>query len=253
MDWRNIHYCGVYILQLVAFENTYKIGKANKISDRIKAFITCYPANKEPQLKYVIYPTDPLNRSSDMLLFLEQLVHNQLKQFRPDDREIFILSNLQESLITVVNYLNKGNFKVQLTTSTDLEPIVLNFDPPETDEEPEINESLPIEIAPYDYQRLVLEKMHHHFESKNKGILVEPPGYGKSYIAGFFIKQHDFSIYQNNQSVIILVPQIAIADDFAKALRTVGLQCNVVSSMHNDQLQSGINIITYQSYLIKKQ
>ena len=106
---------------------------------------------------------------------------------------------------------------------------------------------------PKPHQIPALNKIHDHYDVHERGLLVLPPGYGKSYITSFLIRKNGY------KSVLILVPYDKICQDFKKALIDCGVK-NVFTELRGSSIKlnkllsidSSVYVMTYQSYLSNK-
>ena len=97
---------------------------------------------------------------------------------------------------------------------------------------------------PKEHQKEALQTLFDHFNNvseENKGVIVLPPGYGKSYIASFLIRQNRY------KKVLILVPSTKICQDFRDAVINSGLKCTAPKKMVSHIL-AGITVTTYQAF-----
>lgn len=282
MDYTLIQGGGVYILRDQNSKD--KWGKGNNLKRRIATLNTAHYVDLK--LISVIYPTAHAKYTSGYLIHIEKQAHKILahKRIRPD-REWFN-STTRDIRYVVDTLNELGIQCQSTTIGSDLsrvgdliidEPITFDLNYPEEDvndsdesawydveitEYPEIHEPEPVVYRlpvcqkyeqtvvtyaePRDSQKPVLTKLTEYFNTNERGILVLPPGYGKSYIAGFFIK--------TKSRVLVLTPQIQICYDFADAMTACNITSNVINSEEPDNYKSKyhVTITTYQSYLNHK-
>jgi predicted helicase len=123
------------------------------------------------------------------------------------------------------------------------ELLLYNYEPIE---EIQIVEQKSINCEPRPYQLVVMDKLENYYCNNTKGMLILPPGYGKSYIAGFYIRKF--------KRVLVLTPQIQISYDFESAMLACNINVNTITSETPDSYknQFHVTITTYQSYLNNK-
>ena len=114
------------------------------------------------------------------------------------------------------------------------------------------DEDIKVEIEQYiakpaQYQSAILDKMVSYYDENKRGSLILPPGYGKSYMAGFFIKRQKYT------KVLVLTSQIAICNDFSRALDACCVDNCILNSAEKTTKKYNNNytatVTTYQSYL----
>jgi superfamily II DNA or RNA helicase len=251
---------GVYIAIYPGSRLTYKIGKSNSIKSRFSTLNTSVIGNYK--LRSVIYPTDDNKYNSGMLLYIEQSLHRILDKYRiKKDKEFFKIQEINTVLTEAVNQFALFNFDVSITVDeNDLQHV--NEVRTEISEDINYNDTFdasdskslssryaPARLKPH--QENIFKKLCEVFKSASdtkKGILVLPPGYGKSYITGFLIRELSY------KRVLVLVPSDKIRQDFKKALHITNMSRNVIMLddrnliLRNDE----IYITTYQFYLSNK-
>jgi superfamily II DNA or RNA helicase len=96
---------------------------------------------------------------------------------------------------------------------------------------------------PTTLQLEVLERMTAYYSEHERGKLIAPPGFGKSYISGFFIDRDEY------KRVLILTPQLSICEDFNTAMTKCGHTATLVTGNTNETFgDHSITISTYASY-----
>ncbi len=265
-------YGGVYIGTYSETLDFIKLGKSNNIYARFENLNTAVFENNY-KLLYVIYPTNASKYNSGMLLYIEKSLHRILDEYRKQkNKEFFTIpkANLYEILSNAVKEFSKYNFNVSITDNEEnlkhvhenrreiaedihyvLDRNVINTSQGDSVINTSQGESIINTLRPKYYQIPVLDKLVAHYKTrtnKNKGILVLPPGYGKSYMAAFLIKQN---LYDR---VLILTPYDKICYDFGKALMLCGIKNVYVKPNINDALlKRGVYVTTYQTYSNKKE
>lgn len=169
-----IKMAGIYMLSHPYEENTFKLGCSINISERITSgcYTTMFLLDKLPKL-IGTFSVDQYNTSADVR-YLEQCIFSQLKQKRlSDKRELFKNITYGEVKNCIEN--------LQLNSSEKLEEV-------KAEEKTEFQfEENRVEL--YDYQKNILKIMEDYYLENDRGKLILPCGYGKSYIILHLIKE----------------------------------------------------------------
>jgi superfamily II DNA or RNA helicase len=231
----------VYVLNLPYTKEVYpnrvvvKIGFTSNIQRRLKEFATIFERAKRPTYMFGINGTEFNTKKG--LRILERLFHYYLRMYRLDKTcELFDLTSIPDAISYVINLLNNGGH--------DLSTFESEIDLPTVQDSPvikyETNESL---YEPFDYQRPVIDKIIEHYKDHNTGYIFCPPGYGKTYITGFSLKQLSY------KSVLIVTPQIMICMEFAKMFDNLNIKYeHIMESDQIDDVKESIIIMTYSMY-----
>lgn len=225
----------------------YKIGKANIPTRRFETLQPAYCTDISEF--YFIRPVAP-NYTSDDLFTIEHAAHCYFRQIRvTPNREFFNFDDrdLMAELENFMKIFSQRVFPVRLFRSeadlqlieapeeepdhkmnvireknaADIKAIFDNLDKlSEEFSNLSLNKTTTQEpISPYPYQLEILNKMSAWYQGNaSAGKLILPPGIGKSYITGFFIRD------QKIKKVLVLVPLKVIADDFTAALKNCGIK-----------------------------
>jgi superfamily II DNA or RNA helicase len=244
---------GIYVIKFPGKENIYKIGKSNCISKRISQ-LSCGHF-EDFSLNSVIYPTFENKYNSGLLYRIEKEIHHKLSEFRiRKDREFFKLDNIDENLDSVVEKLNgymfaveriKDNYEEKLKLVKEVRKDICeeninlyNCDNLLAKEHEKEDAKEHLIFSPKPFQIDCHDKLYKYFcdEKNERGILVVPPGYGKSYMACFLIRK----LFPNveERKFLIIVPLLSIKDDFKKVLKNCELELN-----------ENCLLITYQTYI----
>jgi len=208
----------------------YKIGKANDVTKRLKKLTTSY-ANDIKE-KWYIYPDIPLEYTSGMLFFIERTLHKFLKHIRyREDREFFMISDINETLNKIMEHLAWLGIPVKLTRHVeDLKPVIPAYETPECDTDLRRYSTFDLPM-PKLSQIPILENLYAwHTSNQTAGKLILPPGIGKSYITAFYIKKF------NIKKVLVLVPLRVIQKNFTDALIRCGVDMRDINvTVYNTQ------------------
>lgn len=240
---------GVYIIKHPN-EHTYKIGKANNICGRIKSLNTSHV--DDLQLLKVVYPTDPSKYTSGYLIHIEKRLHKYFSEQRiRRDREFFKLPDYETSLQLAVDSIRNSGIPIDVTTNHKHLSKVHDIGMQTLEKETHENTSVEI-VQPRQHQVPILNKIITHYHKNNKGILLLPPGYGKTYMAAFYI-QHLLS-EDEDVKILVITPQKAICDDFETCFDRCNITCSIINSEYDETFdnESTVTITTYASAIINK-
>jgi len=160
---------GIYILKHPYEENTYKIGCSTNISERLTdgCYVTMFPPDKLPKLVNC-FTVEGYNTLSEVR-YLEQSIFTQLKHKRIyNNRELF--KDIKPDEISECLKNLQLNPEVKLSP-----PLKLNILPKE-----EFLFNLD-SITLYDFQQDILNLCLSHYQCNDRGKLILPCGYGKTY------------------------------------------------------------------------
>ena len=233
---------GVYIIVHPLYNNStsltkiVKIGCSHDISNRFYSADT-FLLSKHSLLKNIeCILHSPSNCYSGVRL-LESFVHIYYKQKRiEENREFFKM----DSSFRMENDSGLKKF-LELKNITDIKFYNQLEDVPTTQLDPEFltnqvqynyNPTITFNITssnifnPRPFQSFVVQQMINYYiiDRKDKGCIFLPPGIGKTYIAGCFLQQLPNAIHR----VLILTPQIMIADEFSMMFKNVQQDRRVV-------------------------
>ncbi|MBL4588094.1 DEAD/DEAH box helicase family protein [Candidatus Babeliales bacterium] len=222
---------GVYFIKHTRYENIYKIGFSTCLKSRLSTYNTIFL--EEDILCFEKIINSKGYETIGELRYLEKRCHVILKDHRKGKRELFELK-FEEDFKNLVQQLESDNIKITISVR------IPGF---------EVKESLSLD---YSYQEPKIKLLNGYFNKNNEGMLVYPPGWGKTYIAG--------KIFENYKNIIIFVPQILIANEFYKMCKILKLPFDVeiinsdyTSGKDMKELKDGqIKIINYQSYELCK-
>jgi len=220
---------GVYFIKRNGYKNIYKVGFSTCLKSRLISYNTIFL--EEDCLKYYKIITSENYKSIGELRYLENLCHNIWNNFRKGRKELFEIDDFKQEFNKLVNLLSDNNIDVLVH-----DKIPRFYCNPE---ETKID---------YSYQNSKIKLVEEFFKINNEGMLVYPPGWGKTFISG--------KIMKNYRNVVIFVPQILIANEFAKMCVILKLDFDVeiinsdyTSGEKMEELKDGqIKIITYQSH-----
>ncbi|PBO84466.1 MAG: hypothetical protein COA77_09470 [Thaumarchaeota archaeon] len=224
---------GIYFVRHNPYKNRniYKIGFSSDIKSRLCNYNTMALPCDRFTVNKVITSEYYMNNIGE-LRYLERTCHNILRKYRLFNTELFEIDDFKEVFNELICDLSDNNINV--TVYDNINPLFKRkFSKPEN----KLN---------FDYQIPKVAKLRKYFESNDTGMLVYPPGWGKTYIAG--------QIFKDYRNVVVFVSQILVANEFSKMCKAYGLKCEIINSDHisgNDMkmIQNGdIKIINYQSY-----
>lgn len=227
--------------------HTRKVGKANNISRRLKQLSTSYICDIKSS--FVIYPTDENYYTGGYLLFIEKQIHKLIadKRINPN-REFFTIEHIEDTIELILNYF-KDTVKIPIAVASSSDDLKDVFERRKDIAEDYYNPPKELDIyKPKDDQKSILDKMWDHYEDKERGKLILPPGYGKSYIASFHIRE------SNYEKVLVLTPQKSICEDFKTALDKCGIiGAVIVNSTTDHTYDNPFVVTTYASYLLNSE
>jgi len=224
---------GIYFVRHNPYKhrNIYKIGFSSNIRSRLCDYNTMALPCDRFVVRKVITSEYYMNNLGE-LRYLERICHNILHKYRLFNTELFEIDDFKEVFNELICRLSNNNIMV-----TAYDQIKQSF---------KRKFPKPSDKLNFDYQIPKVAKLRKYFESNDKGMLVYPPGWGKTYIAG--------QIFKDYRNVVVFVSQILVANEFSKMCEKYGLKCEIINSDHtsgNDMkmIQNGdIKIINYQSY-----
>jgi superfamily II DNA or RNA helicase len=234
----------VYIIDLPYTESMYpgqiviKIGYSCEVTRRLRELSTAFERSKTPKFRFGL--NGPEYNSNKGLRILERLFHFYLQKYRLDKTcELFNMTEFPTGIIYVCDLLIKGGNDIQPYYSIeDLPPIgqeiIIKYDPPEG------------VYQPFDYQKPIVDKICEHYLTRSIGYIFCPPGYGKTYLAGFAIQKWVEGIY------LIVTPQIMICMEFAKMFDNLGINYTHVTSSSELDQTSQVLIMTYSMFKLVK-
>ena len=212
---------GIYLLDDHS-RGRYKIGCSENVNQRLKSgdYHTMYLPNEVPKLVGWISTDGYKNRNE--IRFLEQSVFHQLaaKRIVPN-RELFNGVTLEE--------INKCISNLQLIPKVHTEMPI--------DNGARVRKQIDFtEISIKDFQVPILASMKIYFDTNDRGKLILPCGYGKSYLALFLIKE-------KFNTAIIACPSILLCSQFEEIARQICTE----HSINSPEMNKWIIITTYQS------
>ncbi|MCJ7635982.1 MAG: DEAD/DEAH box helicase family protein, partial [Nitrososphaeraceae archaeon] len=247
----NLAIPGVYILELPLYksENLVKIGCSTDINKRIKSgsYRTACLSKDYPKL--LGYMTHPNFTTLNEVKYLEGCIH-QLFSKELIERELFKIDmNDPEKInrleIFANNFSNRstfvhGEFETDNTVFTgEISGDVSNS--PVLDEIIRNGNTFKV----LTHQEPIIETIHSFYTQSNKGKVILPCGYGKMYIALFYL------VRGSHQNVLVLVPSLILLDQFIDVASKILLDWNICSySSENKVLelaQRNLIVSTYQS------
>lgn len=257
---------GVYILRDPYGANLYKIGKANNIARRVDDLMT--GRLQWFELHKVIYPLDDVKYNGGTLLYIEKAIHRLLHQYRLRDslghlREFFILPEIDATIERIIIIFAAHGFSIgatldpaQLRAVHEVRPEICG----DVENAPEWAQSLCFGVAPYicapnavatpkEHQKAILSITATYWSQHSRGVLVLPPGYGKSYMAAFIAAQLSAA------RILIFAPFDKICSDFGAALIKCGGSNIFIKSNIKDMIENkaaATYIVTYQACSIYK-
>jgi superfamily II DNA or RNA helicase len=241
-------------------ETTRKIGYSKDIYERFSHVRTYFRPEEEPvyYINLILYSKNNLNSG---LSILETITHHYYIHNREyKTREIFSWDNEKEFNDTIENlkdhFLCKGIFDIEIFKNLSDIPEYIR----EVDIEKKHFDLLEMEkdkiYKPNDKQLKILNKVVEYYKNKKIGKLVLPPGLGKTYISGFFLRETP-----EIKNIIIFTPQIMICEEWTKMFSRLAFQekdifvCNSENydilkiSNKLEMLDRKIVITTYQTYM----
>ena len=245
---------GVYVVKNPHpdVKNEWKIGKSNNIRNRLRNASVWF-SNRIKSV-FVIYPVEDIFYTSCYLFSIEKQIHAFLKEIRINDKREWFKIELDFPVLLkqIVNHLEdvyKTRFKIA-ENPVELKEVRSN----RLDITRKYKSYSRTKIKPYPYQEKIISKITTVFNEHDRGKLILPPGIGKSYITGFYIKRTS-----KYKKILILTPQILICNDFKLALElTRNTSISIINSdeRHSERKDvfnndSRITITTYSMFCTK--
>jgi superfamily II DNA or RNA helicase len=226
--------CYIYLHPDTWEKNLYKVGKANDVEQRHASLSTAYTVNISEV--WYIYPKLTKDYSSGVLFFIEHTIHKYLKQFRKNPaREFFYILDINQFLAEIIHYIT--NLGIEVCATRDARDLAGLHDYSFQEEGIQMSQGSKgltgIErghpLSPTEHQIPIMQAITAwHASDKLSGKLILPPGIGKSYLAGFYLRG-----LPKETRVLVLVPYISIQEDFRIALEKTKVACNVDVIVYN--------------------
>jgi len=233
---------GIYFMKYVAYadRNIYKVGFSENLKKRLSSYnVMAVPGDNFKFDKIITSEQYTKNRSNFM--YFEKRCHTIWKKYRLGNTELFEVDNFKLDFQMLINELTNSGMKIIIHEK--IPKFRIRF----KGEENKLD---------YSYQIPKVNKIMKFFCNNNRGMIVYPPGMGKTFIAG--------KIFHKFRNVVIFVPQILIADEFLKMCKVIKPICeqnenelfnievinsDYISAKDMQKISNGqIKIITYQSY-----
>ena len=269
---------GIYLLENVVYKsNIFKIGSSIDVGRRIKSsdYRTILLPKDVPIYLGSIHPTG--YKTKKEIQYLEKIVHHFAKAARLDPkRELFSNVKLQD-IINIMNYLGidhevmlvppKPRLTEKQLHDEELSQSIYNISELANNVKKsncqivipyiKINmDNIKIEnaccpkIEPCDFQIGIIKAVVDHYKDGNeKGLMLLPCGYGKSYISLFAIKQMKLERMINN--CVIFVPTLMLCEQFYELSLEFNLCCDIFKFYgKTNTYQLKEDIIRSNSFLI---
>jgi len=232
---------GIYFINHMLYNprNIYKLGFSGNLNSRLSNYNTMAIPDEHYQFLKIIVTENYMNSVGELRYF-EGICHNLWKKYRMGNSEMFEVDDFKTDFSQIISELENMNMKVHVYDH--IPPYQVRY----SDREYELFNS---EVkCDYSYQTEKVKLTNEFFKTNSEGMLVYPPGWGKTFIAG--------KIMNNYRNIVIFVPQILIANEFCKMIYTLKLKYDVeiinsdyTSGKNMKKIEDGqIKIITYQSY-----
>lgn len=228
---------------------TIKIGHSKDIKNRFKEMSTFLRKEDHPIKNLNCILHSPSNTFFGTRI-LESIAHNYFSLNRECKQREFFTFNKDIDMEGLLNFYKLKNIE-DITVYKNLSEVPYT----EISKEQKITSEMFSEKSylPRINQLPIIEKLCKHFRENDIGCLFLPPGIGKTYISGFFIKEEQI------KNVLALTPEIMICEEWWKMFSRIEYNENIfILNSHAEnitkdhekikQIKNKIVISTYQTF-----